>query len=734
MDEPLTIAAAVTVRALIARRYLGVETAAPELGGIRLRPHQLEAVSRLRQLLKDRRCALLADEVGLGKTYVAATLATEAAHTLLIAPAGLCDMWKEAMSRAGAERVRFVSHEVMSRSHHLDASYDLVIVDEAHHLRNPATRRYASVADVVGDAPLLLVSATPVHNSERDLRSLFALALGSRAWSMGFDDLLGAIVRRQHRAIGDSTMPVAEPPVWLPLPDDARTLEMILHLPPALPPRHGGEADALVIHGLARQWASSDYALARALTRRRANGLALISALEHGRYPSRPELRSWAHAEDSLQLGFPELLATPHLDAATLLPVVKAHEAAIAELVATVRDRRDADCARAEHLQKLRARHPGARIVAFTQFADSARGLYRLLVARGRVAMLTARGATTAGGPMTRHEALSRFSPSRTPGYAVPPAEEIDLLITTDLLSEGVDLPDVSVVVHLDLPWTPARLEQRVGRALRLTSRHPKIAVYCMSPPASSEALVRSEAILRHKVQVAARTVGIAGTILPTAPGLPDVTPPSEKGEAIRRVLRSWRTLNDETEENRLFAASARSNVSGWLALVELGNAVSLVIARDGSIRDSDADRLALLEQANGIDVPIHSEELHSALELLNEWLRRRAGAEDAAISIAPGARSGTRLLRRIGTIASRAPAHRRTMIADLAMHARRAVLARRGIAGERVLATFADMSLPDEAWLVALGTFGQVNEGRDLEGSRHHCGRIVALLLLQRG
>ena len=504
------------VRSFMADRYLGAETANARVGSIDLRPHQVEAVSRIREILKSRRCALLADEVGLGKTYVAAAIAIDASHTLLVAPAGLCIMWDQAMREAGAHPVDIVSHETMSRTPDLGIDYDLVVVDEAHHFRNPATRRYAQLAEHIRYARVLLLSATPIHNSERDLRSLFALSLGSRAWRMPLEELLQATVRRHHDAIGTRVVPVAEQPVWLALPDDGATLERILALPPALPPVDGGDAGALVIHGLVRQWASSDHALRRALARRRASGLALIAALEQGRYPTRTELRTWTHAEDSLQLGFPELLASAHPKATALLNVVKDHERAVTALALTLRDRNAADRARADHLRKLRLAHPGARIVAFTQFADTASGLYRLLACTGKVAMLSARGATTAGGPMPRREALERFSPSTAPGRTVAAAEEIDLLLTTDLLSEGVDLPDISVVVHLDLPWTPARLEQRVGRALRLTSRHERVAVYCMAPPASSETMIRSETILRRKLQAAARSVGIAGSILPS--------------------------------------------------------------------------------------------------------------------------------------------------------------------------------------------------------------------------
>jgi len=719
---------------VIARRYLGSETARGLVGCIQLRPHQVEAVGRLRDLLQHGRCALLADEVGLGKTYVAAAISREAKHTLVVAPAALLDMWRRAMVEAGAFPVTLISHEALSRNPRLGTCYDLVIVDEAHHARNPATRRYRELARVCTGARLLLLSATPVHNSERDLRSLFALAHGSRAWGVSLDELLLSVVRRQHRTLGGAEMPVAEPAVWLPLPHDDSVLEAIMNLPPALPPEGGGDAGVLLVHGLARQWTSSEYALSRALTRRRAKALALISALEQGRYPSRSELRSWIHAEDSLQLGFPELLSHAHPDASTLLPVVQAHEAAVAHLLLRLRGPHDADAARAEHLRQLQQRHPGARIVAFTQFADTATGLYRLLRDRGRVAVLTARGAMTAGGPMSRREALARFSPASAGGMSIPPAEEIHLLLTTDLLSEGIDLPDVSVVVHLDLPWTPARLEQRVGRTLRLTSRHRRVMVYCMSPPATAETLTRAEDILRRKLQVAARIVGMAGTILPAVRVAgADVAPTSnEADEAIRSILRRWRTDKDSELPDSTLAAAVRSTVNGWIALAEHENRVSLVVCRNGVMIESADDRVALLAGADREDIPPEAPALAEARGMLGTWLRHRRAREDAAISIAPGARSGTRLLRRIGTIASRAPAHRRGAMSLLALQARSAVLAPRGIAGERVLAELADSGLTDEAWLRAIGAFASVNGDNQDDDPPPAAGRIVALLLLR--
>jgi hypothetical protein len=68
------------------------------------------------------------------------------------------------------------------------------------------------------------------------------------------------------------------------------------------------------------------------------------------------------------------------------------------------------------------------------------------------------------------------------------------VLIATDLLSEGLNLQDAERVVHYDLPWSPARLAQRVGRIDRLGSSHRTISTLTFLPPPSlARALVIEE-------------------------------------------------------------------------------------------------------------------------------------------------------------------------------------------------------------------------------------------------
>jgi len=74
------------------------------------------------------------------------------------------------------------------------------------------------------------------------------------------------------------------------------------------------------------------------------------------------------------------------------------------------------------------------------------------------------------------------------------------VLIATDLLSEGLNLQDAQRVVHYDLPWSPARLAQRVGRIDRLGSPHDSITTVTFLPPAPLARALAMEERLARKV------------------------------------------------------------------------------------------------------------------------------------------------------------------------------------------------------------------------------------------
>jgi hypothetical protein len=298
--------------------------------------------------------------------------------------------------------------------------------------------------------------------------------------------------------------------VWLRPASDPAVARALHALPPALPTVDGGDADTLGVLGLVRAWASSDGALGTTVRRRLARAHALQASIEAGRHPTRAELRAWTFADDALQLGFPELLASATTDRpGALLDALRAHVGGLRELLALVGRTRDADAERALLLARVRAMHAGEKVIAFAQFAATIESLYRRTAALPGVAMLTSRGALTAGGVLGRRAALERFAPR---AWGVPPpcaAERIDLLLATDLLSEGVNLQDASVVVHLDLPWSPALLAQRVGRVARLGSTHTRVHVYGLAPPEDAERWLRMATRLGMKSRMMDRLVGL---------------------------------------------------------------------------------------------------------------------------------------------------------------------------------------------------------------------------------
>src|SRR5690606_18963958 len=156
----------------------------------------------------------------------------------------------------------------------------------------------------------------------------------------------------------------------------------------------------------------------------------------------------------------------------------------------------------------------GEKVVVFTEFRDTARHLWRALVRRGGVALVDGGGAFLGTGACGRRQAVERFAP-RSNGAREPAARErVDLLIATDVLSEGLNLQDANRVVSYDLPWNPVRLIQRVGRVDRLGSPHAVVYSYHFLPDRGLEPLLGLVARLRAKLLAIGRTVSGEAAVL----------------------------------------------------------------------------------------------------------------------------------------------------------------------------------------------------------------------------
>jgi hypothetical protein len=343
---------------------------------------------------------------------------------------------------------------------------------------------------------------------------------------------------------------------------------------------------------------------------------------------------------------------------------------------------------------------------------------YRYLRSVGHVCQLDGRGAQIAGGRLPRREALARFAPNATGAREPPVAERIDLLIATDLLSEGVNLQDASVVVHLDLPWTPARLEQRVGRSRRLGARHALTTVYVMSPPATSETLLRQEQRLHAKMQAAARLTGACGTILPvrlsfTSSSTDQVgsSAPTRTAQLVRARVSAWASpVPPPAVDGAVRIACVQGNAPGALALVRRAQRAALMATHGSHTSEDPADLLAAVPLAEAEDAPWCDSAVAHAIELIESGIAASEGAATAGLTLSISGTARRLAMRRIAHIAAHAPHHRRAVVASLAAEARRVVAAPYGVGAEGVLAELAMAPLPDAAWLRAVRAFGEAN------------------------
>jgi superfamily II DNA or RNA helicase len=479
-----------------------------QLGDITLAPHQQTAVARLLTLLQQHAGALLADDVGTGKTFIALGVAAHYHTPVILAPAALKNHWRTALART-RQSIPVHSIQQLSLSPPPAAvKPDLVIIDEAHHLRTPATHRYRHIAQFCQHAHVLLLSATPIHNRLNDLHHLLALFNTTLTPA----HITSLIVRRTHTP-ALSTHISARPRVYTapPLssintpnaPDISRAITT-LPLPTPSP------ITALLHLSLLRHWMSSAGALLHALSTLRSRLVALDLAIEQGTRTDAHAIARQLAGPDTLQLGLLDALHTTPTTTTTP-PRGAVQDALHAVLalrtqLATIASAHDH--ARALQLIAIRDHHAPAPIIAFSQFTSTVHALSRALRHTPGVATLTGTRAAIASGPLPRSALLRLIAPRAQHAPAPPPHQQLSLLLTTDALSEGLDLSDASAVIHLDLPWTDTRLAQRVGRIARLGSPHLSVTQYhCQSSAAAEQSHAQLERLI-HKQRSAEAIIG----------------------------------------------------------------------------------------------------------------------------------------------------------------------------------------------------------------------------------
>ena len=330
-----------------------------------------------------------------------------------------------------------------------------------------------------------------------------------------------------------------------------------------------------------------------------------------------------------------------------------------------------------------------------------------------------------AGGSIGRREAIERFAPIASGRLPPRRSEAVTLLLATDLLSEGLNLQDAAVVIHLDLPWTPARMEQRLGRIARAGSRHERVHSYAIHPPASTEEIARIETILREKM----RSAGIAAAEFPSLKGWrSSVVNHGERAisDAIRKELLEWAT-GPVCSCRTSVACAVAAESPGFLALALEADRGRLVVSMDGIVTDEPRVVLKAIHRSEGADRTVAPAELQKAEAELYAYFDAQDALGTARLSSIHSAKSRNAAVRRLNALVQNSRAHSRHLKAIETDSARLVLLSNLDAHQERELDRLEAIADDDE-WVKRVAAIGMSSRNA---ASRRKVPTIKAILLL---
>lgn len=154
----------------------------------------------------------------------------------------------------------------------------------------------------------------------------------------------------------------------------------------------------------------------------------------------------------------------------------------------------------------LREDLKGEKVLIFSQYVDTVKYIYEILKPSGifpqqEVGFMT-------GGIKDKEETIARFAPESN--YTQDLARnkgELNLLISSDVLSEGLNLQDGRIVISYDLPWNPIKLLQREGRIDRYGSKHKSVSIYNFLPDVMLDKMIN----MMKKFQLKLRDIAVLG-------------------------------------------------------------------------------------------------------------------------------------------------------------------------------------------------------------------------------
>jgi SNF2 family DNA or RNA helicase len=482
--------------------------------------HQVQGCMTALRRMRGR--ALLADEVGLGKTIEAGLVLKEyllrglVQRALVLVPASLVEQWDQELRRKfdlefailkhgtpwWEEPLLLASMDTAKLLRHRDkvaaAAFDLVIVDEAHRLKNQKTLAWKFL-DRLAPRYLLLLTATPVQN---DLHELYNLVQLLRPGLLGTYRTFG----REFMRRGDRRMPQNTGRLATLLGET-----MIRTTRASTSIRFPRRQVTNVLFDLTEP----ERALYDEVTK-------LVRRLVQGQRESRRGAIKLTLLTLQKEIGSSSFAAAPTLAKLLQRDGMAPFRADVESLWRTARGI-DAN-AKFEGIVKL-LQSSRDKIVIFTQFRATLEFITRSLRARG-VRVATFHGALSL---REKEDAIGQFR------------DRARVLVSTEAGGEGRNLQFCHILVNYDLPWNPMRIEQRIGRLHRLGQEHD-VHVFNFTARNTVEAYVLE--IVHEKINLFRTVIGDLDMVL---------GPYAEAGSFEDAVFSIWAHARGDRDLEREF-------------------------------------------------------------------------------------------------------------------------------------------------------------------------------------
>jgi superfamily II DNA or RNA helicase/sulfur relay (sulfurtransferase) DsrC/TusE family protein len=522
---------------------------------------QKDAVISAYKKLKKYNGVFISDVPGLGKTYIGSALLshleTEGKTAIVIAPPRLVEYWREVLIDLGVSKTRVFSmgklEEILDDERYMKRK--VVLVDESHHFRNPETKRYKDLLKICQDKQVILLSATPQNLSIWDIYwqlklftpyetnhnfRIYPIELkkyfeACERGDANIEDLISEIfIRRTRSDIKEYypdekiVFPERKGPYRVDYSIDdvyegglyAKIQELLNKLTYARYnlSRYVKEIDfepeefqrlnnawvnlqRLVRANLYRRLESSVQAFRDSIDRHLKvyNGFKEILIRENkipiGDINDLEEMIDKLRDDEEFEWREREnYYDAKKFEVEKLKEDLEKDIKVFTEIKEAIKDITPKDDDKLQKLIEILNKEPikGKKVVIFSAFESTVKYLYENLKDRFEKVDYVAGGERI----LTK---IKRFAPKANKAK-INPEEEIQILIATEILSEGLNLQDAQVVINYELHWNPVRIIQRIGRIDRIGSEHSEIYVYNFFPETKAEKEIKIEDKVNRRI------------------------------------------------------------------------------------------------------------------------------------------------------------------------------------------------------------------------------------------